>query len=487
MINYREILRLNSLGYSQRRIEASVHSSHQTVKNVLEKASAQGISWPLEDDITNAILGEMLSDRNTRTNSPYAEPDFAYIHKELSKKGVTLTLLWQEYCEKCRTNGQQPYMSTQFGDKYRRWARVTKATMRITHKPGDAMQVDWAGETIPYYDTVTGEEYKAYLFVAALPCSCYIYTEACGDMKQENWLLCHVHAYEYFGGVARLLIPDNLKTGVIANTRYETRLNESYRELAEYYGTAVVPARVRKPRDKSIVEKSAGFSTTWITAAMRERKFFSLAEVKAAVAERLEIINTMYEPAVWKQATVRNDYLVSDGQNKYSVPFDLIGEQVQIRLTKNTVEVFFKGDRVASHQRLAGFQTQPVVKPEHMPEKHRMYLRYNTDDFRAWAKTVGDSTETVMDHFLKSGSSPEQGYKNCVTLMKLGEKNGKEKLEYACERMLELSSVPSIRTIAVILKNGKEPERKTTSPADSEKYGITRGAAYFKKGGDRNA
>ena len=515
MINYREILRLNSLGYSQRRIEASVHSSHQTVKNVLEKASAQGISWPLEDDITNAILGEMLSDRNTRTNSPYAEPDFAYIHKELSKKGVTLTLLWQEYCEKCRTNGQQPYMSTQFGDKYRRWARVTKATMRITHKPGDAMQVDWAGETIPYYDTVTGEEYKAYLFVAALPCSCYIYTEACGDMKQENWLLCHVHAYEYFGGVARLLIPDNLKTGVITNTRYETRLNESYRELAEYYGTAVVPARVRKPRDKSIVEKSAGFSTTWITAAMRERKFFSLAEVKAAVAERLEIINTMpfqkrpgnrreaylneekefmlplprvrYEPAVWKQATVRNDYLISDGQNKYSVPFDLIGEQVQIRLAKNTVEVFFKGDRVASHQRIATFQTQPVVKPEHMPEKHRMYLRYNTGDFRAWAKTVGDSTETVMDHFLKSGSSPEQGYKNCVTLMKLGEKNGKEKLEYACERMLELSSVPSIRTIAVILKNGKESERKTTSPADSEKYGITRGAAYFKKGGDRNA
>ena len=176
-----------------------------------------------------------------------------------------------------------------------------------------------------------------------------------------------------------------------------------------------------------------------------------------------------------------------DPGNKYSVPFDLIGEQVQIRLTKNTVEVFFKGDRVASHQRIATFQTQPVVKPEHMPEKHRMYLRYNADDFRAWAKTVGDSTETVVDHFLKSGSSPEQGYKNCVTLMKLGEKNGKEKLEYACERMLELSSVPSIRTIAVILKNGKEPERKTTSPADSEKYGITRGAAYFNKGGDRNA
>ena len=515
MINYREILRLHSLGYSQRRIEASVHSSHQTVKNVLEKASAQGISWPLDDDVTNITLDEVLSDRDKKSNSPCADPDFAYIHKELSKKGVTLTLLWHEYCEKCRANGQRPYMSTQFGDKYRRWARVTKATMRITHKPGDAMQVDWAGETIPYYDAVTGEEYKAYLFVAALPCSCYIYAEACEDMKQENWLLCHVHAYEYFGGVARLLIPDNLKTGVVANTRYETRLNESYRELAEYYGTAIVPARVRKPQDKSIVEKSVGFSTTWITAAMRERKFFSPAEVKAAVAERLEVINTTpfqkrpgnrreaylneekefmlplprvpFEPAVWKQATVRNDYLISDGQNKYSVPFDLIGEQVQIRLTKNTVEVFFKGDRVASHQRLAAFQIQPIVKPEHMPEKHRRYLRYNADDFREWAKSVGDSTETVVDCFLKSGSSQEQGYKNCVTLMKLSEKYGKEKLEYACERMLELSTVPSIRTIAVILKNGKEPERKSVAVTDSEKYGITRGAAYFKKGGDRNA
>jgi transposase len=457
----------------------------------------------------------LLSGKEQKGNSPYAEPDFAYIHKELSKKGVTLTLLWQEYCDNCRANGQQPYMSTQFGDKYRRWARVTKATMRITHKPGDAMQVDWAGETIPYYDAATGDEYKSYLFVAALPCSCYIYVEACSDMKQENWLLCHVHAYEYFGGVARLLIPDNLKTGVISNTRYETRLNESYRELAEYYGTAIVPARVRKPQDKSIVEKSVGFSTTWITAAMRERKFFSLAEVKEAVAERLEIINTTpfqkrpgnrreaylseekefmlplpsvpYEPAVWKQATVRNDYLISDGQNKYSVPYDLIGEQVQLRLTKNTVEIFFKGERVASHHRLTVFQTQPVVKPEHMPEKHRRYLRYNADDFRLWAKNIGNSAERVVDYFLKSGSSQEQGYKSCVALMKYGEKYGKEKLERACEGMLEISTVPSIRTIAIILKNGKEPERKTSSPTNREKYGITRGAAYFKKGGERNA
>ena len=402
-------------------------------------------------------------------------------------------------------------MSTQFGDKYRRWARVTKATMRVTHKPGNTMQVDWAGGTIPYYDSVTGEEYKACLFVAALPCSSYLYVEACTDMKQENWLMCHVHAYEYFGGVTRVLVPDNLRTGVTANTRYETQLNENYRELAEYYGTAIVPARVRKPQDKGLVERSVGFSTTWITAALRERKFFSFSEVREAVAERLEVINTKpfqkrpgsrreaylaeekefmlplpkrrYEPSVWKQQTVGNDYLISDGLNKYSVPFDLIGEQVQIRLTQDMVEVYFKGSRMTSHKRLEKFSVQPVVKPEHMPTNHREYLKYNADEFKEWAETVGKSVEEVVKHFLTSGSVPEQGYKACVSLTKLGKRYGKKKLETACERMLAFSSSPSIRTITTLLKNSKGSGKPSEKTDDSNKYGITRGAAYWRKVG----
>lgn len=211
-----------------------------------------------------------------KTNNKYAEPDYNYIHKELAKPGVTLTLLWNEYCEKCYTNNEIPYMSTQFGDKYRRWAKVNKATMRIQHKLGDAMQVDWAGTTITYFDSVTGAESAAYIFVAVLPCSCYAYIEACEDMKQENWLLCHIHAYEYFSGVTRLLIPDNLKAGVIANSRYETKLNESYRELAEHYSTAIIPTRVRHPKDKSIAEGTVKYASTWITAALRNNKFFSI-------------------------------------------------------------------------------------------------------------------------------------------------------------------------------------------------------------------
>lgn len=361
------------------------------------------------------------------------------------------------------------------------------------------------------YDSITGEKYKAYLFVAALPCSSYLYVEACNDMKIENWLMCHVHAYAYFGGVTRILVPDNLKTGVITNTRYETELNESYRELAEYYGTAIVPARVRKPQDKGLVERSVGFSTTWITAALREHRFFSFAEVKEAVAERLELINTKpfqkrpgcrrdaylreekefmlplpkrpYEPSVWKQQTVGNDYLISDGLNKYSVPFELIGEQVQIRLTRDLVEVYFKGSRMTSHKRLEAYSIQPVVKSEHMPEQHRAYLRYNAEEFKEWAKAVGKSTEEVCKYFLSCGSAAEQGYKACVSLKKLGERFGKQKLESACERMLAFSSAPSIRTITTLLKNNREQKCSGTNAVESNNYGITRGASYWKKGG----
>ncbi len=513
MVDYKAILRLNSEKLSLRQIAARVGNSHHTVKNVIDTAAKNGVAWPIEEDVTNQELEKLLfPDRMVSKNVMYAEPDYSYIHKELSKKGVTLTLLWNEYCERCRTNGEISYMSTQFCDKYRRWEKVTKATMRINHKPGETMQVDWAVGTIPYYDSVTGEEFKAYLFVAVLPCSGIIYVEACNDMKQENWLMCHVHAYEYFGGVTRILVPDNLKTGVTANTRYETQLNESYRELAEHYGTAIVPARVRHPQDKGLVERSVGFSTTWITAAMRERKFFSIAEVKEAVAERLEFINnkpfqklpgcrteaylneekefmlplpaTPYEPAIWLQSKVGNDYLISDGKNKYSVPFDLIGEKVQIRLTRNTVEVFFKGSRMTSHKRLDVCRMKPVIKTDHMPENHKKYLSYNADEFMNWAKDIGKSVLDVVESFLSIGDVPEQGYKSCISLMKLCERYGKKKLNSVCERILCITSAPKIRNIASLLKSDGNNDVQEKESSD-EKYGITRGAAYYsRKGGN---
>lgn len=377
------------------------------------------------------------------------------------------------------------------------------------------MEVDWAGDTIPVYDPVTGEPSPAYLFVAVLPCSCFVYAEACSDMKAENWLFCHVHAYNYFGGVARLLIPDNLKTGVTSNTRYETVLNRSYQELAVHYGTAIVPARVRKPQDKSHAEGSVRFVETWIIAALREQKFFTIGEVRQAVSQKLEELNdrpfkqrngtrrtayleeergfmlplpaNKFEPAVWTTAKVSSDYLISDGRNKYSVPSNLIGEQVDIRATRNIVEVFYHGSRVASHLRFQTAQHDPIVKPEHMPPEHRKYLDYNADSFKAWAKAAGPMTERVVEYFLSSGKAPEQGYKACASLAKLSERYGNTRLESACERILAYSSTPSIRNLSSILKNGQDRINPTKEPTVSEPtgFGITRGAAYFRKGGER--
>jgi transposase len=515
MVNYRELLRLKSLGYTQRQIAASVHSSRNTIREVINAASKNNIEWPLDDAVTNEILLATFYPGRLTATSPRKEPNYSYIHKELAKSGVNLSLLWSEYCENCYTSGKTPYMYSQFCDKYRHWARITKATMRIKHKPGDVMQVDWAGNTIPIYDSVTGESTDAYLFVAVLPCSCYVYAQPCEDMTSGKWISCHAHAYSYFGGVTRLLIPDNLKTGVIKNTRYETILNRSYHEMAEYYDTAIVPARVDHPKDKSLVEGSVKYASTWIIAALRNRKFFTIEEVKKAVSEKLEELNhfpfkkregnrhsayfeeelafmkqlplTPYEPAIWSTAKVPFDYLISDGKNKYSVPFDLIGEDVDIRLTEKTVEVFFHGSRVSSHPRSSIQLRDPIVNPEHMPTEHRKYLAYTSEDFQLWGESVGIKTAEVVRLFLTSGKEPEQGYKSCASMTKLADRYGHERLEKACERTLIYSSSPTIRNISVILKNGQDKVKTDCKkPIDSSNsYGITRGADYFRKGGER--
>ncbi len=514
MVDYREILRLNAECYTQRQIAPSVGSSRNTVSEVINAAEEKHVAWPLEEDVTNEELQNILFPGKYQSEKAYAEPNYTYIHTELSKPGVTMTLLWSEYCDKCYADGKKSYMSTQFGDKYRRWARITKATMRIQHKPGDTMEVDWAGNTLTIYDPVTGEESKAYLFVAVLPCSCYTYAEICPDMKLETWLLCHVHAYGFFGGSTRLLISDNLKTGVTSNTRYETVLNKSYHELAEYYGTAIVPARVRCPKDKSHAEGGVNFASTWILAALRNQRFFSLREAEDAVKEKLAELNIRlfkkmtgcrksafqseeleymrplpvvpYEPAQWLQnVSVGYDYLVSDGLNKYSVPFDLIGEKVGIRVTKTAVEVFFKGNRVAVHIRESTAKKDPIINPNHMTPEHKKYLSYNAADFQSWGDGAGKHIGLVVKYYLSSVKEPEQGFKPCVSLQKLTERYGKDKIDDVCKRVLEYTKEPSIRIINTLLKSrSAENNVKSESPDYHNQYGITRGESYFRKVGD---
>ena len=331
--------------------------------------------------------------------------------------------------------------------------------------------------------------------------------------------MCHVHAYAYFGGVTRLLIPDNLKTGVMSNTRYETVLNRSYRELSEYYDTAIVPCRVESPKDKSHAEGTVNYAETWILASLRNEHFFSFQSARDAVKEKLEELNdrpfktsarhgcrrtgyleeeqafmkplpsSPYEPATWiPNVKVGYDYLISDGLNKYSVPFDLIGEKVDVRVTRNTVEVFMGGSRVALHLRKNAIQKDPVVNPEHMTPEHRKYLNYNSDDFILWAKSMGTKTEEVVRYFLSAGKEAEQGFKACVSLTKMAEKYDSERIETVCARVLTHTSSPSIRIISTVLKGGQDKQSsentETTAMTNySNSYGITRGMDYYRKGG----
>ncbi len=514
MVDYREILRLTSLKYTQVEIAQSLHCSRNTIREVVSLATEKGISWPLDEELTNQKLQEILYPERFDKAQVYMEPDYSYIHNELAKKGVNLRLLHSEYIAKCEAAGRVSYHYTQFCDNYRVWAKKSKATMRIRHKPGDAMQVDWAGGTLPITDPVTGEIDPAYLFVSVLPCSCYAYAELCGDMKSNNWLMCHVHAYDYYGGVSRLLIPDNLKTGVTKNTRLDTILNRSYIELADHYGTAIVPTRVKAPKDKALAEGTVSYASTWILASLRNRTFFSLGEAKEAVAEKLELLNAYpfkkregnrrdaylneekefmqplpanpYEPSVWSEQTVPLDYTVNDGLNKYSVPYDLIGEKVSVRTTNNTVEVFFNGNRVAVHQRDHIRRRDPIMATAHMPENHRQYLTYTEDDFLSWARSIGTNTEKVVRSFLESGRAPEQGFKSCASLKKYADRYKEGRVEEACRQILSFSGEPSIRGIAALLRN-PITERPSTEPHSSpnrRSRGITRGAGQFKNGGE---
>ena len=290
MTNYKEILRLHSLGINNTRVAESCCCARSTVISTVQRAQEKGITW---EDIRS--LGETEVARRlhpaTSMGRQYKMPDYEYIHQEMQKSGVTLSLLWVEYCEQCRSNGELPYQSTQFNKYYADFVHKTKATMRLEHKPGETMQVDWAGQTTHIVDTDTGEQLDAYLFVAVLPYSGYAYTEAFLDMKQDAWITAHVNAYHYFGGVTRILTPDNLKTGVIKNTKDETVVNKSYQEMAEHYGTAIVPARPRKPKDKAFVEGSVGVVSTWILAALRNQQFLSLKELNIAIQEKLTAFN----------------------------------------------------------------------------------------------------------------------------------------------------------------------------------------------------
>ena len=444
MTNYREILRLDSLGLNKTQIADACDCSRTTVIAVLRRAEEAGLCYPLPESLSDKELSMKLHP-SAQSKPMYKMPDYEYVHKELQKSGVTLKLLWLEYCEKCRENGELPYQSTQFNKYYSDYAIKTNATMHLNHKPGEIMQVDWAGDTASVIDTVTGEIIPAYLFVASLPYSGYAYVEAFFSMNQECWIAAHVNAFKYFGGVTRILQCDNLKTGVISHGRTEVTLNKAYSEMAEHYGTAILPCRVRSPKDKAMVEGTVGVITNFVLGALRNRRFLSLPELNESIWERLKILNNA-------------PFQKRDGSRAAA----------------------FGGNRIASHPRLYGRLNQYSTVEAHMPPNHQQYIQWNGERFVKWAAKIGINTKTAVSAILSGYKIDQQGYKACMGILKLADKYSPERLENACKKALTFTPRPSLKNIQAILSSGQDKEQPTEKekPTTSQ-YGFTRGAEYY--------
>jgi len=509
MTNYKEILRLIGLGINHSQIAAALGCSRTTVIAVVQKSAACGITSQKAAQMNNAELAQELFPSEKGSKIGYKMPDYEYIHREMAKSGMNLQLLWFEYCDKCIDAGEIPYQLTQFKKYYRDFVVKTKATMHINHRPGELLEVDWAGQLAHITSTDTGEEIPAYIFVATLPYSGYSYVEAFINRNMESWINAHINMYCFFGGSTRILVPDNLKTGVDKVTKSETLINRTYNEMAEHYNTAVIPARVRKAKDKPSVEGSVGVVSTWITAALRNQQFLSIKELNLAIRDKLQMFNNkpfqkkngsrteafsdersflqalpgrQFELATWKVATVQYNYHINvDGQN-YSVPYEYIKYKVDVRLTKSAIEVFSDGNRICSHPRVYGRPNQYVTTEGHMPPNHRNYVKWNGDRFRAWAVKVGSNTATVIEVLLTSNRVEQQGYKACMALLKLSDKYSRERLEAACVKALSYTPSPNYKSVAAILKSGQDKIDTPPDPALNKpsKYGFVRGADYYK-------
>jgi transposase len=505
MRKIREILRLSlGEGLSRRTTAAAAGLPYTTVSDHLARAAQAGLGWPLPDDMDDGQLEARLFARAEPPPSASRPlPDWPTVHRELRRKGVTLQLLHIEYKER-EPDG---YQYTQFCRHYRAWQRHLDVVMRQEHRAGEKLFVDFAGQTIPITDPATGEIRPAQLFVAVLGASSYTYAEATPSQELPHWIAAHVHAFSFLGGASRLIVPDNLRAGVTRAHRYEPEINPTYAEMAAHYSAGVIPARPRKPRDKAKAEQGVLLAERWVLAALRHRTFFSLAEANAAIRERLTWLNARpfrkmpgsravlfaeldrpalrslpaqpYEFALWKTATVNIDYHVEVDRHWYSVPYGLVGERCDIRVTAGTIEVFARGRRVASHPR-SGEGRRFTTDPAHMPEAHRRHAEWSPGRIVAWAGGTGPAVATLVAEIMASRPHPEQGFRSCLGIMRLGRRYGDERLEAAAARALAIRAL-SYRSVESILRTrldglplpGSEP---VTTIGD---HANVRGARYY--------
>ena len=504
MRKIKEVLRLYyDKELSQRAIAGACGIARSTVQDYIKRCEATGLMWPLPEEMDDSELNQLLFSRPTSNKTGKPRADWTYIHQELAKKGVTLKLLWQEY----RQLHPDGYGYTRFCQLYRAWARKLKVSMRQIHKAGEKTFVDYAGLSMEVTNPVSGEITLAQIFVAALGASHYIYAEGTTSQSLTCWLSSHVHAFKYFGGTTEIIVPDNLKAGVSKPCRYEPELNPSYQDLAEHYGVAIIPARVARPKDKAKVEVAIQLVERWILAPLRNRTFFSMEELNAAIFEKLYELNnrpmkalgksrrelfelldkpalnplpkTDYQLALWKKARVNLDYHIELDKHYYSVPFTLVHKTVEVRYTEKIVEVFYQGTRVASHLKscLAHHHT---TLPEHMPEAHQKMLEWTPSRFLRWAEKIGPNTRMMIDTILNGRKHPEQSYRSCLGLLRLEKTYGRKRLERACQRALHFD-LTSRKHVLSILKSKQDlldlpqQEELISSP-----HANIRGAHFYK-------
>lgn len=514
MTKYKDILRLSSQGISQREIAISLLHSRNTVAKVLQAAERKNVKWPIPETISDIELGKKLFpveniEQERRT------PDFENIHKELGKSGVTLLLLWYEYCETCRLNQTLPFQYAHFCRLYKNYAHQTKATMRIQHKPAEKLEVDWAGQPAYLINNLNGSPIKVSVFVAVLPYSGYTYVEACPNMKMPNWIQAHINCYEYMGGVTRILVPDNLKTGVTRVSQSESIINKTYNEMANYYGNVVIPARVRHPKDKASAEGAVGKISTWIIAALRNRQFFSLHELNKAIKEKLNEFNTKpfqvkdgsresiflqeeknlllplpdeaYEIATWSTATVAYNYHIQVDKRYYSVPYEYIHQKVDVRISNKMIDIYSQGERIALHKRLEMDNNNLYqTNYEHMPKNHQEYHKWDANRFIKWGESIGPFTEKTIKSVFSTCKVEQQGYRTCMAILTIEKKNGAEKLENACQRSLTYTPNPSLRIIKTIIKSDEQrvDDIQNKEESANSEYAIKRESGYY--GGNEN-
>jgi transposase len=503
MRQLRQMLRLAHDGVSAREIGRTLGVARSTIQDNLKRATAAGLAWPLGAEITDAVLEQRLFARaGVRPGlRRRAEPDWGALVREMKRPGVNLTVLWEEYREACPDG----YGYSRFCDLFREFERRLSPVMRQHHAAGDKLFVDYSGKKVPIVDPASGVVREAEIFVAVLGASSLTYAEATWTQTLPDWIGAHVRLFRFLGGVPRLVVPDNLKSGIHKASFYDPELNRSYGMMAAHYGVGVLPARPRKPRDKAKVEAGVRFAQTYILGRLRRQTFFSLAECNAAIAGVLERINghvmrrlgvsrralfesveraalrplpaEEYEYAEWRLARVNLDYHVEAAGFLYSVPHALIREQVDVRLTGRTVEVFHRGQRVAAHPRRFG-GPRHGTDPEHTPSAHRRYAEWSPERFRRWARSIGPETEGLVLAVLAHRPHPEQGFRTCLGILRLFRGLDPARAEAVAARAVAIGAL-TYKSIASILANNLDRAPRQPESATVIDHPNVRGPRYF--------